>query len=733
MLGGVRIVVTGGTGYLGSHVVRELLSRSHHVITLSRRASSARGSDQSARHESTALDLTGSGADDELRALLSGESIDAIVHLAGDKDRARATDEPLQHYRSCLHSLRAVIDAAVGAGVSRLVIGSTAAVYGSAAGRLEESTRPAPETVYGRAALAAEWLAAASARAHGLDVTALRVFNAAGAADSALADTAGLTIVPQVLAEVRAGRPARIHGDDWPTPDGTCVRDLVHPADIASAFALAVEAADASRGGDFHVYNVGSGRGTSVRELVEGIRSRVPGAPPSVVLPRRPGDVAVAVASIDAIASQLGWRPSEGLEQILDSAVGARISDPSQHETLDSGKATTARRSGDGQREAESVSSRIYLSPPDVGAREEEALVRAIRSGWVAPLGPEVDAFEREVAERAGRAHAVALSSGTAGLHLGLLALGVGEGDVVVTASMTFAATVNAVVYTGAEPVLVDSDAVSGCIDVALLEQELASLAREGRRIGAILPVDLLGRMADYDAILDLAQRYGAPVLADAAESLGSRMQGRPAGSAGDAAVFSFNGNKVMTTSGGGMLVTDRRDIAERVRHLATQAREPAPHYEHDEIGYNYRLSNLLAALGRAQLSRLDEMISRRRAVRERYRAFFADRPGLSLLHDGSDRGDNHWLTAVLVDPAEPWAPDDLRQALAAVDIESRPLWKPMHLQPVHRRRRARVNGVAQKMFEQGLALPSGSALTDADVDRVLTVIDDFLSSRSRG
>ena len=375
---------------------------------------------------------------------------------------------------------------------------------------------------------------------------------------------------------------------------------------------------------------------------------------------------------------------------------------------------------------------RIYLSPPDVGPLEEEYLVAALRSGWVAPLGPEVDAFERELAERIGVAHGVALSSGTAGLHLGLLALGVGPGDVVVTSTMTFAATANAIVYTGAEPYFVDADLATGNMSPDLLELALTRLAEAGVHVAAIVPVDLLGKAVDYTAIEEIAARHGVPVLADAAESLGATHGGRAAGGFGRASVLSFNGNKIMTTSGGGMLLTDDADFAARVRYLATQARQPVVHYEHTEIGYNYRLSNLLAALGRAQLIRLDTMIARRRTLRDRYRARFADVPGVDLFGAEGDEADNVWLTSILVDAAVAgWEPDELRAALTAADIECRPLWKPMHLQPVFRGARGQITGAAERLFRTGLTLPSGSALVDADVERVFSVIDGFLASRA--
>jgi len=376
---------------------------------------------------------------------------------------------------------------------------------------------------------------------------------------------------------------------------------------------------------------------------------------------------------------------------------------------------------------------RIYMSPPDVGELEEQYVVAALRSGWVAPLGPEVDAFEAELAERVAVKHGVALSSGTAGLHLGLLALGVGPGDVVVTSTMTFGATANAIVYTGAEPYFVDVDLATGNMSPELLEQALVRLGAAGESVAAVVPVDLLGKAVDYTAIEEIAARHGVPVLADAAESLGATHRGRAAGSFGRASVLSFNGNKIMTTSGGGMLLTDDSDLASRVRYLATQARQPAIHFEHTDIGYNYRLSNLLAALGRAQLSRLDAMMARRRDLRELYKARFAEVPGVTVFGADGDAEDNVWLSSVLVDESVTgWSPSELSATLIAADIESRPLWKPMHLQPVFAGARGEITGTSEQLFRTGLTLPSGSSLGEPERERVFAVIDDFLATRMR-
>lgn len=382
------------------------------------------------------------------------------------------------------------------------------------------------------------------------------------------------------------------------------------------------------------------------------------------------------------------------------------------------------------------MTDRIFLSSPDVTQAEEDALVRAFRSNWIAPLGPEVDAFESELADYTGRAHAVALASGTAALHLGLLNLGVGPGDLVPTSSLTFAATANAITYTGAEPVFVDADE-SGNMNPALLEQALTTLRGEGHEIKAVVPVDLLGKTADHAAIGRIAADHGAAVLSDAAESLGATRDGKQSAAYGVAAAVSFNGNKIMTTSGGGALLTDDEEMAARTRYLATQARQPVVHYEHTDIGYNYRLSNILAALGRAQLNRLEEMIERRRALRIRYRELFAAVPGVEIFGepsgvDGGPTRDNFWLSSILVDPdTAGFTAEDLRVHLAGQDIEARPLWKPMHLQPVFAGRRAFTDGTGERLFTTGLSLPSGSVLDDSSISRVVESITSFLESRA--
>ncbi len=368
----------------------------------------------------------------------------------------------------------------------------------------------------------------------------------------------------------------------------------------------------------------------------------------------------------------------------------------------------------------------IHLSPPFVGDDERSALLAAFDGGWIAPVGPELAAFEASVSERTGWPGAVALSSGTAALHLALLTVGVRPGDPVFVSSFTFVATANAVVYCGAEPVFIDSDASSWNMSPELLGQALADAARDGRLPAAVVVVDLYGQCADYDAINAICSDYGVPVVEDSAESLGATYRGRPAGTLGDIGVFSFNGNKIITTSSGGMLVAPTPDIGDRVRYLSTQARRPVVHYEHDEVGFNYRMSNLLAALGDAQFARLDEIIDRKLTVNARYCELLAD-AGIEFMPAPDWSAWNGWLTCVLFTDSE--RRDRVMAALTEIDVESRPLWKPMHLQPLFADARSYVNGVSDDLFARGLCLPSGAGLDADDQGRICSIILDVAVS----
>ncbi len=370
----------------------------------------------------------------------------------------------------------------------------------------------------------------------------------------------------------------------------------------------------------------------------------------------------------------------------------------------------------------------IYLSPPHMSTRERALLVDAFDSNWIAPLGPHVDAFEREFAEKLGIAHAVALSSGTAALHLALLALGVQPGDTVLTSTLTFAATANAIRYVGAEPVFIDSERASWNMDPQLLDEELRHGASMGRLPAAVLVVDVCGQCADWGPIQDLCRQYDVRTIEDAAESLGATYGRRPAGTLAEIGCFSFNGNKIITTSGGGMLVTENPEWAAAARHLATQARNPAPHYEHSKIGYNYRLSNLLAAVGRGQLEMLEDRVATRRANFEFYRRELDDLPGIDFMPEVSFGRATRWLTCLTVDPdLYAITPAEICAAMAAGHIEARPMWKPMHQQPAFAGCRMRGGQVADDIFRNGLCLPSGSSLGPRDRRRVVDVFRQTL------
>jgi pyridoxal phosphate-dependent aminotransferase EpsN len=368
--------------------------------------------------------------------------------------------------------------------------------------------------------------------------------------------------------------------------------------------------------------------------------------------------------------------------------------------------------------------TRIYLSPPHLGGAEFDLVKDAFESNWIAPLGPHVDAFEREVAQSVGVRNAAALSSGTAALHLALRLVGVGPGDEVICSSFTFSASANPVVYEGGRPVFIDSDRATWNIDPELLSEELAHCASRGKLPRAVVVVDLYGQAADYDALTAACAQYDVPLIEDAAEALGASYNGKMAGSFGRMAVLSFNGNKIITTSGGGMLLSDDEALIEQARFLATQARDQAPHYQHSAIGFNYRMSNILAAVGRGQLRVLEERIAARRRNFARYEAGLGDLPGLEFMPEAPYGLATRWLTCITIDPSAFGATrEDVRLNLEAADIESRPVWKPLHLQPVFAGCRVRGGAVSEDIFERGLCLPSGSNLTPSDLDRIIEII----------
>ena len=376
------------------------------------------------------------------------------------------------------------------------------------------------------------------------------------------------------------------------------------------------------------------------------------------------------------------------------------------------------------------IDTQILLSTPHMGDAEREYVEEAFRTNWIAPLGPNVDAFERELAEKVGISHAAALSSGTAAIHLGLRILGVRQGDKVFCSTLTFAASAYPIVYQGAEPVFIDSDENSWNMSPMALECAFEVARQEGWMPKAVIVVSLYGQSADMDPLMSLCERYGVPVLEDAAESLGASYKGKASGTFGRIGVYSFNGNKIITTSGGGMLVSDNADIVSRARYLATQARDPAPHYQHSEIGFNYRMSNILAGVGRGQLHVLDSRVKARREVFASYRNELSDIPEITWMPEPDWSYSTHWLTACTISPSSGITRVELTQRMAADLIEVRPLWKPMHLQPVFdgcRYFTAGGDSVSDRLFEQGLCLPSGSNMMPDQVGRVVSVIRKYL------
>lgn len=367
---------------------------------------------------------------------------------------------------------------------------------------------------------------------------------------------------------------------------------------------------------------------------------------------------------------------------------------------------------------------RIYLSPPHMSGEELGMVQDAFASNWIAPLGPHVEAFEKELAAYVGVPHAAALSSGTAAIHLALRLLGIRRGDEVFCSTFTFSASANPIVYEGGHPVFIDSEPASWNIDPHLLRAELDACAKRGRLPRALITVDLYGQCADYDPILEACEFYGVPVIQDSAEALGATYKGRPAGGQGHVGIFSFNGNKIITTSAGGMLVSRDEELIERARFLSTQARDPAPHYQHSEIGFNYRMSNVLAGIGRAQLRALPARIAARQKNFDHYRSTLGPLPGIELMPVAPHGAGNFWLTCLTIDPARFGASrEDVRFALEAQNIESRPLWKPLHLQPVFAGCRARGGEFAAAVFERGLCLPSGSSLEESDLEQICEIV----------
>lgn len=374
---------------------------------------------------------------------------------------------------------------------------------------------------------------------------------------------------------------------------------------------------------------------------------------------------------------------------------------------------------------------RIYLSPPHMSDSEQDRIADVFAQNWVAPVGPHLTEFERKFAARVGVEHAAAVVSGTAALHLALRRLQLDAQSEVICSTFTFCASANPIVYEGAQPVFLDADPATWNLDPNLLEEELAECARRGRLPKAVIAVDILGQCVDYDAILAITRRYEIPLIDDAAEALGATYKGQPAGSFGWASAFSFNGNKIITTSGGGMLCSNDAELIEKARFWATQAKEPGPFYLHREVGYNYRLSNVLAAIGLAQLEVLDDRVRARERIFRHYQQRLGSLPGIRFMPQADYGRPNFWLSVIRIDPRQFGAScEDVRLALERENIESRRVWVPLHRQPVFAYCRYRGGTVADEIFADALCLPSGSALSGADLERITGCIEAIGSRR---
>ncbi len=368
------------------------------------------------------------------------------------------------------------------------------------------------------------------------------------------------------------------------------------------------------------------------------------------------------------------------------------------------------------------MNDKIWLSSPHMGENELKNIQEAFATNWIAPLGPHVNGFEQDIAEYlGGGVHVAALSAGTAALHLALVILGVEAGDEVICQSLTFSASANPIAYQGATPVFVDSEEKTWNMSPEYLEQALKDRIDKGKKPKAIIVVHLYGMPAQMDRIMEIANRYEVPVVEDAAEALGSSYKGKKLGSFGDISILSFNGNKIITTSGGGALVSTNEAWVKKARFLATQARDPAPHYQHSQIGYNYRMSNICAGIGRGQMDVLDERVAKRRSNFAFYTISLANLDAIRFLEEpGEEFHSNRWLTTVLIEETGGFSREDIRLGLEQDNIESRPLWKPMHLQPIFAGAPFYGGGTSERLFEKGLCLPSGSNLRDDDLKRVV-------------
>lgn len=691
---GKRVLVTGAGGSIGSELCRQLQRFGpERVVMLDR--------DESALH-AVQMSIEGRALLDS-RDLVVADIRDAermhevfaehrphvVFHAAALKHLPLLEMYPDEGVKTNVHGTRNMLLAAERAGVERFVNIST-------------DKAADPSSVLGHTKRVAERLTASVGRRATGTYLSVRFGNVLGSRGS---------VLEAFRKQISAGGPITVTH-----PDVTRYFMLAE-----EAVELVIQAGAIGRDGEALVLDMGDP--VRIDDVARRLANEADREIAIVYTGLRPGE---KLHEVLVAAEELDHRPAHPLiSHVTVPPVDLRSTDIDDLQAL--AALPVATESGDAPA-ALPANSRVYLSPPDMSAVERHRLLDAFDANWVAPVGPDLNAFEAELAAACGRDHAVALSSGTAALHLSLLIAGVARDDVVLVPTLTFVATANAVLQCGATPVFIDSEEDSWGVDPSLVDATLARLTAEGRRAKAVVAVDIYGQVADHHRLRQICDRHRVALIVDAAESLGASRGGAMAGSHGVSAALSFNGNKVMTTGGGGALVTDDATIAERARSLATQARLPVPHYEHTEAGFNYRMSNLLAAVGRGQLERLPSMLTRLSEINARYVDELGPIPGLDFMPIPADSSPNGWLTVMLIDPVVAGcSPEDLRLALESHDIEARPAWKPMHQQPLFRNAEAVCTGVADGIFERGLCLPSGSTLSDADQGRIIRIIGDMV------
>ncbi len=695
---GRRVLVTGAGGSIGSELCRQLQRFGPQRVVMLDRDESALHAVQMSIEGRALLDnrnlVVADIRDGErMHEVFAEHRPHVVFHAAALKHLPLLEMYPTEGVKTNVHGTRNLLLAAERAGVDRFVNIST-------------DKAADPSSVLGHTKRIAERLTASVGRRASGTYLSVRFGNVLGSRGS---------VLEAFRKQIANGGPITVTH-----PDVTRYFMLAE-----EAVELVIQAGAIGRDGEALVLDMGDP--VRIDDVARRLAREADREVPIVYTGLRPGEKLHEVLVAD---DELDHRPAHP----LISHVSVPPLDVSASETDDLATLTelpvvqaddTASSARTGGRD------RVYLSPPDMSAVERQRLLAAFDANWIAPVGPDLPAFEAALAAACGRRHAVALSSGTAALHLALLLADVQPGDRVLVPTMTFVATANAVLQTGAEPVFIDSETSSWGIDPALVDATLARFAAEGSPAAAVMAVDIYGQVADHERLQRICDRHGVPLVVDAAESLGARRNGAPAGSHGTTAALSFNGNKVMTTGGGGALLTDDPALADRARSLATQARLPVPHYEHVEPGFNYRMSNLLAAVGRGQLERLPAMLARRAEIADRYATELGALPGVQFMPVPAGSRPSNWLNVMVLDPAVvDHSPEDIRLALESHDIESRPAWKPMHQQPLFRGAESVVTGVADTVFEQGLCLPSGSSLDDDDLDRIIRIVAALVGRR---